>query len=169
MTIPRLKMFEYQWQDWDWKCVTFKTKTKTEKEWLSRPWPRLKMCDYQWQDQDWNCVIISDKTETENVWICLVNKNICFNCNPKEASKRSLTVINNDVPTASSHPWSWQIAACTKQELIKFGDECTIWLEKSLANEEDQRLVWASVKSVLDSDWFDIQMLIPSDHASPRG
>ena len=44
------------------------------------------------------------------------------------------------------------MADCTKKELIKLGDECTIWLEKSLTNEEDQRLVWTSVKSVLDSD-----------------
>ena len=26
----------------------------------------------------------------------------------------------------------------------------------NLANEEDKRLVWASIKSVVDSDWFDI-------------
>ena len=43
---------------------------------------------------------------------------------------------------------------CTKRELIKFGYKCTIWLGKILANEEEKRLVWAFVKSVLDNDCF---------------
>ena len=51
------------------------------------------------------------------------------------------------------------MADCTKKELIKLGDECTIWLEKSLTNEEDQRLVWTSVKSGIDFDWFNILSL----------
>ena len=39
------------------------------------------------------------------------------------------------------------IVVCTKNELIKFGDECA---KKSLANNWDKRLVWASLRSVID-------------------
>ena len=48
------------------------------------------------------------------------------------------------------------IADCTKKELTKFGDKCAIWLEKSLANDGDKSLVWASLRSVLESEWVEI-------------
>ena len=37
-----------------------------------------------------------------------------------------------------------------KKEIVKLG---AISLEKSLSNEGDQRLVWAFLRSGLDSDW----------------
>ena len=47
---------------------------------------------------------------------------------------------------------------CTRRELSKFSAECNIWLEKSLSTEDraDTRLVWASVRAVLDDEWTEV-------------
>ena len=47
---------------------------------------------------------------------------------------------------------------CTRRELSKFSSECSIWLEKSLSAEDqaDTRLVWASVRAVLDDEWTEV-------------
>ena len=46
-------------------------------------------------------------------------------------------------------------ADCTRRELFKFSSECRIWLEKSLSVEDraDSRLVWASIRTVIDDEW----------------
>ena len=46
-------------------------------------------------------------------------------------------------------------ADCSRRELSKFSSECHIWLEKSLSTEdqEDSRMVWASIRAVLDDEW----------------
>ena len=50
------------------------------------------------------------------------------------------------------------MAECTKRELNKFGTECIIWLEKTLSEEDrrDKRLIYASIKSVIDPEWDEI-------------
>ena len=47
---------------------------------------------------------------------------------------------------------------CTRRELVKFSEACQIWLEKSLSAEDraDTRLVWASIRSVLDEEWTEV-------------
>ena len=47
---------------------------------------------------------------------------------------------------------------CTRRELSKFSAECQIWLEKSLPAEDraDTRLVWASIRAVLDDEWTQV-------------
>ena len=44
---------------------------------------------------------------------------------------------------------------CTRRELVKFSEACQIWLEKSLSAEDraDTRLVWPSIRSMLDEQW----------------
>ena len=46
-------------------------------------------------------------------------------------------------------------ADCSRRELSKSSSECRIWLEKSLSAEDraDSRLVWASIRAVLDDEW----------------
>ena len=46
----------------------------------------------------------------------------------------------------------------TRRELSKFSAECQIWLEKSLPAEDraDSRLVWASIRAVLDDEWTQV-------------
>ena len=47
---------------------------------------------------------------------------------------------------------------CTRRELSKFSSECNIWLEKSLSADDrsDTRLVWASVRAVIDDEWTEV-------------
>ena len=42
--------------------------------------------------------------------------------------------------------------------MVKFSEACQIWLEKSLSAEDraDTRLVWASIRSVLDEEWTEV-------------
>ena len=50
------------------------------------------------------------------------------------------------------------VADCTKRELNKFKTECRMWLEKTLSDEDrrDKRLIYASIKSVIDPEWDEI-------------
>ena len=51
---------------------------------------------------------------------------------------------------------------CSKKELNKFGDECSIWMEKSFKNADgDRRLIWVSFRSVLETDWVEILSRYP--------
>ena len=47
---------------------------------------------------------------------------------------------------------------CTRRELSKFSAKCQIWLKKSLSADDraDTRLVWASIRGVLDDDWTEV-------------
>ena len=47
---------------------------------------------------------------------------------------------------------------CTRRELSKFSSDCSIWLEKSLSPDDrsDTRLVWASVRAVIDDEWAEV-------------
>ena len=47
---------------------------------------------------------------------------------------------------------------CTRRELVKFSEDCQIWLKKSLSADDraDTRLVWASIRSVLDEEWTEV-------------
>merc|ERR1711888_115776 len=47
---------------------------------------------------------------------------------------------------------------CTRRELLKFSSKCNIWLEKSLSADDrsDTRLVWASVRAVIDDEWTEV-------------
>ena len=45
---------------------------------------------------------------------------------------------------------------CNSKELIKFKDDFSIWIEKSLGSIQDAKLVWVSLRSVVDKDWAEI-------------
>ena len=78
-------------------------------------------------------------------------------------SSEPVTTTAPVIPAVVSHPRkdytylkpSILSADCTRRELSKIASECRIWLEKSLSVEdrEDSRLVWASVRAVIDDEW----------------
>ena len=45
---------------------------------------------------------------------------------------------------------------CNKKDLEKFEDDFLIWIKKTFGSTEETKLVWASLRSVLDKDWVEV-------------
>ena len=47
---------------------------------------------------------------------------------------------------------------CTRRELAKFSLDSKIWIDKALSPDDraDTRLVWASIRAVLDEEWAEL-------------
>ena len=77
---------------------------------------------------------------------------------PAPVQTQSTTTIANQRKDYSYLKPTTLSSDCTRRELSKFFSECSIWLEKSLTPEDraDTRLVWASVRAVLDGEWTEV-------------
>ena len=47
---------------------------------------------------------------------------------------------------------------CSRKELAKFVQDSKVWIDKALSQDDrsDPRLVWASIRSILDEEWADL-------------
>ena len=87
---------------------------------------------------------------------------------PAPVQTQSTTTIGNQRKDYSYLKPTILSSDCTRRELSKFFSECSIWIEKSLTPEdrEDTRLVWASVRAVLDGEWTEV--LSRDEHIASR-
>ena len=108
-----------------------------------------------------------DKGEqNQHLLICLFSSETA--APPAPVQTPSTTTIANQRKDYSYLKPTTLSSDCTRRELSKFFSECSIWLEKSLTPEDraDTRLVWASVRAVLDGEWTEV--LSRDEHIATR-